>query len=200
MRKSDFFVWLDQLPQNCWRLPLFLAETEENPSNSIEKKNTSHDSTPFFSNFIIYYRCNKVERVQSPALSSNGTVCLWGWETHSGRPAGKETRGGRGRKPEEETLAIPEVTARWRTFRLFPYLWILSGRLVIVIAVAMETYKLMSEFSKSWGIYIVNNKAQRNELSVLVILKNVTFSDSLSWALFPQMIFICICFDLLRES
>lgn len=64
----------------------------------------------------------------------------------------------------------------------------------------METYKLMSEFSKSWGIYIVNNKAQRNELSVLVILKNVTFSDSLSWALFPQMIFICICFDLLRES
>lgn len=91
--KIRFFVWLDQLPQNCWRLPLFLAVTEENPSNSIEKKNTSHDSTPFFSNFIIYYRCNKVERVQSPALSSNGTVCLWGWE--GWWPAGKETQGGR---------------------------------------------------------------------------------------------------------
>lgn len=136
--------------------------------------------------------------MQSPALSSNGTMYLWGWE--GWWPSGKETRGGRGRQFEEETFAISDVMARWKTLKLFPYFWILSGRLVIVIAVAMETYKLMSEFSKSWGIYIVNNKAQRNELSVLVILKNVTFSDILSWALFPQMIFICICFDLLRES
>lgn len=162
-------MWLDQLPQNCWRLPLLLAEREENPYNSIEKKNTSHDSTPFSSNFIIYFRCNKVERVQSPALSCNGAMYLWGWE--GWWPSRKETRGARGRQLEEETFAISDVIARWKTFKLFPYFWILSGRLVIVIAVAMETYKLMSEFSKSWGIYIVNNKAQRNELSVLVILK-----------------------------
>lgn len=95
-------------------------------------------------------------------------------------PSVKKSKGGRRMQFEEETFTISEVMARWKTFKLLPYFWILSGRLVIVIAIATETYKLMLEFSKSWGIYIVNSKAQRNKLSVLVILKILTLSDILS--------------------